>query len=498
MASTFLKLLVVVVVLLVVYVVKAYSYWKRRGIPTAKGVIPFLGHMLPVFTFKVNVSELIREMYTENKDVSMVGFYKMTTPVLLIRDPHLSKIVLQKNFSSFQDTGVRIHPDKDPLLSTNPFFSTGEVWSNSRKRLVSAFTNVKLKMLSGVVNGVCKKMEDFLDRRIRKNECEIELKWFFSKFTGEVVANAGIGVEGFCFEDESHPDAFDRIGDLLFKSGFKMVLENTVVFAPRLNDILKLRLVPKKVDKFFRDVVRQTLITRKSESVPRKDFLQSIIDYELAANGKFDEETIASEALSIYMDGYETSSITLSFIGFHLASHPDIQEKVREEVMSKLEKHDGVITFEALKEMTYMDQVISESQRCYPAIGFLTRVCTQRCELRGSDGLVLHVDPGVEIVISNHGLQVDPEYWSDPDVFDPERFRDNQPTEKLIFLPFGQGPRICAGVKLAKLQMKSCISSLLSKYRLELSKKTLLPLKFSSFNFVSEPIGGLWVHVSKL
>ncbi|XP_076760333.1 cytochrome P450 6j1-like [Xylocopa sonorina] len=501
MTSPLLTLAVGAFLLLCFYLYIKYTYWKRNGIPTAKGCYPFVGHMLSILVGKVNYAEMITEIYDEHKDRSVVGFYKAMKPTLIVRDPNLVKTVLQSNFPSFSDNGNKIQPDADPLLAKNPFFNSGEDWRVGRKRLTYAFSNVRLRILFMTVSEVCKKFTNFLDKRLRStNKCEIELKYLFSKFTGEVVANAGLGIEGLCFEDKVHPTAFDQIGHTMFEPSLLVgFINQLIILFPEINRLFKLGFVPKKVDKYFRRIVTENLEIRRKETTPRNDFIQLMIDLEKSGE-TLDIEAIAAHALSFYIDGYETSSITLSFIGYQLATHPDVQEKLRSEVKSTVEKHGNELTFEALKEMTYMDNVINESQRCYPALGFMSKLCTEEIELQGSDGLRLRVKPGTEITIPVFGLHRDAKYWPDPDNFDPNRFDNErkQTIEKMAFLPFGEGPRMCVGMKMALLQMKACLATLMLNYKLELSPKTQLPLRISPSSFLSIAKGGLWAYISRL
>ncbi|CAK9804505.1 Cytochrome P450 6j1 [Anthophora quadrimaculata] len=501
MASAFLTLLAGAIVLLCFYFYRTYTFWKRHGIPTAKGYLPLVGHMLPIIFLRKTIQSMIQDMYDEYKDQSMVGFYKTIRPTLLIRDPALVKVVLQTKFSDFHENGMKIERSVDPLLAKNPFFNYGEEWTTGRKRLSYAFSNMRLKVLFVAVNGVCKKFEDFVNRRLKSsNKYEVELKYLFSKFTGEVVANAGLGIEGFCFEDKVHPDAFDQLAQMIFKPNtFSSWVTTLALFLPDIYRIFKINFTPKELDRHFRQIVAENLKLRRTESTPRNDFLQLMIDLEKSGE-KVDQDTITAHAFSFYMDGYETSSITLSFIGYHLAVHTDIQEKVREEVNAKIAKYDGVLTFEALKEMTYMEQVISESQRDFPVLAFLSKICTNEYELQGSDGLTFRAKPGQEILIPLHALHHDEKYWTKPYIFDPERFNDErkQTVEKMTFLPFGEGPRICVGMRMAMLQMKAALATMLRNYKIEISPKTKLPLKMSPYYFMTAPIGGIWVNLTKL
>ena len=502
MVSTCVTLAVGALSIVILYLLKSYTYWKRRGIPSAKGVIPLLGHALPLLTVRSSYLDLTRKLYGDFKNRSMVGFYKFINPVLLIREPQLVKTVLQTNFSSFHDNAAALVPDADPLLVTNPFFCNGDAWVSGRKRLTWAFSSMRLKILFVAVSEVCKKFQDFLDRRLKSSgKYEVELKYLFSKFTGEVVANAGFGIEGYCFDDEPRPTAFDRIGDEMFKpNAITALLQSILFFMPKLNKILRISFLPKSLEKFFRDLVDESLEVRKKDTTPRNDFLQLMADLEKTNDEKLSKDVLTAHMVSLYGDGFETSSITLSFIGYHLAVHKDVQEKLRAEVQSTIAKHGGQLTFEGLKEMTYMDQVMNESQRCCTAFGIMSKLCTAEFELEGSDGLRCRVKPGTEIAIPVWALHHDPEHWPDPEVFDPDRFSNDrkQDIKKMTFLPFGEGPRMCVGMRMGLLQLKACLASLMNNYRLELSPKTQLPLKFSPAYFLTAPIGGLWVYISKL
>lgn len=188
----------------------------------------------------------------------------------------------------------------------------------------------------------------------------------------------------------------------------------------------------------------------------------------------------------------------MSFVCDDIANHPEVQKKLREEVTSVLDKYDGMITYEALKEMTYMDQVLNESQRLVHIGGFLAKVCTKKIELKGSDGFICRVQPGMKVIIPIQGLQKDARYWKNPEDYDPERFSPDKKNsiEKYAFLPFGEGPRMFPGMRMVLLQIKAGLATLLRQYILEISPKTQLPLKLAAGSVMATPVGGLWLDGS--
>ncbi|KYN27751.1 PREDICTED: cytochrome P450 9e2-like [Trachymyrmex cornetzi] len=496
MAVTLVLSILVILVILYLFLTKNYKYWQKRGIPCPDGALPGVGHAWEVATQKITMSECCCKIYNAYRDRSMVGIYNFMTPMLMVREPELVKTVLQTSFTNFHENGFKIDPKLDPLLANNPFFTYGEKWMTGRKRLTYAFSSMRLKILLETVKQVCQTFEGYLDKKIDKaGKVELELKELFSRFTSQVVSSAGFGVDGLSFNEEKEKDSFYALGKSFLDS---TVLNNIifiiVFFIPALGRIFKTRFLPKKADHFFRTIIADIMEQRRKETTPRNDFLQLMTDLERTEGDKFDLEILTSHAVSFFVDGYETSSAVLSFIGFNLANNPKVQEKLREEVMSVLNKYDGVITYEALKDMTYMDQVINESMRFVPILGILSKVCTDETELRGSDGLVYRVERGMHIIIPVSGLQEDPRYWENPKEFDPDRFGPDRKhnIEKFTFLPFGEGPRMCVGMRMAQLQIKACLATFLRKYSIELSPKTQLPLKMVSSIFLANAEGGLW------
>ncbi|XP_011869799.1 PREDICTED: probable cytochrome P450 6a13 [Vollenhovia emeryi] len=495
----FVNLVLLILIALIafyIYLTKNYRYWQYRGIPSADGALPGVGHFWDAFILRTSFSDCCHKIYKKNQDRSMVGVYNFMSPTLMVLEPELVKTVLQTNFTSFHENGLKINPELDPLLANNPFFCYGEKWMTGRKRLTYAFSSMRLKILLESVKRVCEEFEGYLNKKLSKTgKVELELKDLFARFTAQVVSSAGFGVDGMCFDDKREKESFYAIGkSFLAPTAWNNIVFTLVFFIPSLANILKLRFLPKKADRFFKEIIANVIEQRRKESTPRNDFLQLMVDLERSEGDTFDLEVLTSHAVSFFIDGYETSSTVLSFIGFNLAANPKVQEKLREEVMSVLNKHDGKITYEGLREMTYMDQVLSESQRIVPTLGFLNKVCTDETELRGSDGLICRVERGMHILIPTCGLHDDSRYWEDPKVFDPDRFAPErkQSLERFAYLPFGEGPRLCVGMRMAQLQIKACLATFLKKYTLELSPRMQLPLKMTASTFLAAAEGGLW------
>lgn len=100
----------------------------------------------------------------------------------------------------------------------------------------------------------------------------------------------------------------------------------------------------------------------------------------------FDETFLAGHAMSLFVDGTETSSNVLSYAMFELASNPQIQEKIYKEITENMAKHGGELTAEGLQEMTYLEGVLLETVRKHPPLLALLKICTKPYTLPKTTG----------------------------------------------------------------------------------------------------------------
>ncbi|KAF2887144.1 hypothetical protein ILUMI_19029 [Ignelater luminosus] len=148
-------------------------------------------------------------------------------------------------------------------------------------------------------------------------------------------------------------------------------------------------------------------------------------------------------------------------------------------------------------DMTYMDKCINETLRKYPPVSVFTRNCTQSYKIPNTDVII---DKHVQVLIPILEIQHDPEYYPEPDKFDPERFspEDKAKRNHYTWLPFGEGLRSCIGMRFGLMQTKVALAVLIKHYRFSLNSKTQHLLILDPQSFILAPLGGVWLNTEKI
>lgn len=214
------------------------------------------------------------------------------------------------------------------------------------------------------------------------------------------------------------------------------------------------------------------------------------------------DDDMTAQAFLFFLGGFETVSTQMCFIAYELAVNPEIQEKLRQEVFHTQKVCQNNLTYEALMNMKYMDMVVTESMRKWPNGIALDRVCTKPFTIHpeNPDEKPVYLQKGSVVVIPIYGIHRNPEFYSDPDRFDPERFNDENKknVKPYSYLPFGLGPRGCLGSRFALLEIKCLFYYLLATFEVVPVDRTQIPLKYSKKALTMTAEKGFWLGFKKL
>lgn len=193
-----------------------------------------------------------------------------------------------------------------------------------------------------------------------------------------------------------------------------------------------------------------------------KVFLDTLLELN-DAGANFSHDEIRDEVVTMMIGGSETSGITVCFSLLLMAIHPEVQDKVYDEIYEVLGDSDQTITIEDTTKLVYLEQVLRETLRLFPVGPVLLRQLQDDVKIYSDN----HVLPkGTTCVIApictHHLPELYPNPWSfNPDNFNPENVAKRH---KYSFIAFSGGPRGCIGSKYAMLSMKVLVSTFLRNY----------------------------------
>ncbi|XP_063704177.1 probable cytochrome P450 6a14 [Culicoides brevitarsis] len=473
---TTLILFVIAIISVYFYIFKwKFKYWERHGIPHSKPVFPFgtirIGD-------KLHLAQQMHQQYLKFKEKGPIfGGYRLLEPLLIIADPQIAKQILIKDFSSFHSRGLYENRKDDPMVS-HLFILSGQQWKRIREKVTPVFTSGKIRGMTPTILAIAERLVDKISSEI-KIDSQIDVKEWLARFTTDVIGSCAFGLECNSIAD---PDAeFRKMGKILLKNvNFVKVFfgQNFPWFS---KNILHLTILTDQIRNFFFNTVKQNVAYRQKNGSQRNDFLDLLIGLynEKKTNDEKDWDLeglsiyeIAAQCFVFFFAGFETSSSAISYTLLELARNQDIQKEARKHVKEVLKKHNGEMTYEMLQDLTYIDQCVFETLRMYPLAPMLLRVANENYRIPNTNYVI---PKGQSVNIPIYSYQLDPDHFPDPEKYDPTRFASKESQHTQIYMPFGEGQRICIGERFAKMTVKLALALLLMNFEFEFTPKTNYP-----------------------
>ncbi|XP_054267077.1 probable cytochrome P450 6a14 [Macrosteles quadrilineatus] len=433
--------------------------------------------------------------YEKFKPNGYGGVFLLNTPALYVCRPSLIEKVLVEDFPYFHDR-LSKEDGRYPLVNTLSY-CTGEEWKTLRSRVAPAFSSGKV---SGMFNQILSSTDRVLQKISLLNEFRerIEVENMATTYTTEVLASCLFGVE-VTNVDQYH-QLEESLNALFNPSLVRYIIMVMGLVNQKLYNLLKLERIPKKAMETFTNMIRDIIHLRKKEMTTRDDVLQTMLNLnseEINYTGEINTDS-SNESISLLMFNFMTAGIkptavTITFALYEIAKYNTIQDTILKEITEAISKHGGW-SYEALKEMTYLDLVIQETLRLHSFNPALIRSVTKPYTLPGTS---LTLEKDMMVCIPVDGLHADPEFYPSPEEFRPERWTGNDYKESSIFLPFGGGPRACVSIDLAVLTIKLCLARVLVEHRVGLDRRMSVPLDMDKRVFYPKVKKGMWIIFSK-
>ncbi|XP_034938233.1 cytochrome P450 4C1-like [Chelonus insularis] len=480
--STFTTLSVVTLILFHFYV-----HGRRIGRITDKipgpRWYPIIGNALDLLVPTENIWHFFRR---SGRDFYPVyKFWVGTFPIVNIRHPDDIQAVLS---SSKNIEKNHFYKFLHPWLQDGLLTSTGNKWRTHRKILTPAFHLHNLKEYSSSIIEHTNRLVKSLKTESTSEGIIKELHPLLTKFTLNTICESAMGMN--ITENDEHQNKYKKavcdFGNLFYYRFVRPWLENDFIFSltkkgKEQKEILKIlhgfskKIIKERTEyhqetrgKYLHDFscsYQNNTGTQATGKGKRKRL--AFLDLLIAASKQglgIDAREIQEEVDTFVFEGHDTTATCLVFTILLLAENKEAQTRAREEVIAALEQNDGKLTMDAIQQCTYLEQCIKESLRLYPSLPVIGRKIDEDLQLKHA-----FIPKGSIVVIHIFDVHRDVNFWSRPNVFDPDRFRpeNTESRHPFAYVPFSAGPRNCIGQKFAMLELKLLIAGLLQNFYIE-------------------------------
>ncbi|XP_071093713.1 cytochrome P450 3A8-like [Haliotis cracherodii] len=473
-----------------IYATWTHGMFKKMGIPAPEpGLLGVITNYQTEGLIKCD-QRLIKE------HGRVVGIFHGRIPSLLISDPTMIKQICVKNFSNFVNRSTFGPMPKIVMDCIAEIYD--EHWKFMRCVLSPTFSTSKLKQMMVLIERCTELLVENVDKHVEEKK-NVELKHLMGCYTMDVIANTGFSID---LDSHRSENIFVIYCRKAMKLTFPIFFLITLLFpfTKSLFEKVDFKLLDNDKDKAkFRSMIKQVIEDRRRDPSPgHRDILQTMLDAhkEGPARGPDDEDTetlldfkyYKKRGLTNYeifcnshiflLAGYDTSSNALTFTAYLLATHPEIQERLYQSIMTHIGNKKP--TYTEVTKLQYLENVFLETLRLYPPATRTKRVGAKDTTMNG-----YHIPAGLGIVIPVYAIHHDPEFWPEPEKFDPDRFLPENKHElhDYMWMPFGVGPRNCLGMRLALLEAKMAIVALLQNFRFVVTPETQIPVTLEKGSF---------------
>src|SRR5262245_6917236 len=420
---------------------------ERRIAPGPPGY-PLVGNLLE---FRHDVLKFGVEAARAYGDV--VRFRLGPHVIHLINHPNHIEHVLVHNQANY-DRATRSAAQIALVCGQSLLTTSGAIWLRERRLVQPALQQRSVGAFVSIMTSTTAAMLDRWSSHARDGR-PLDVASELSRLTYTIVGKALFGAD------------VSRDADVV-EHALGTLLELTY---ERLERLINLPLwVPSPSNRRFREarlaidrVVYRIIRERRERHEDHADLLAHLLRAVDAGKGMTSTQ-LRNETLTLLLSGHETTANALSWTLFLLATHPEIERRLRSEVAAVIGDACEP-SLEDIPRLEYTGMVLNEALRLYPPIWVIERRAIAGDVIGG-----YHIPAGSTVVVSPFILHRHEAFWPDPGSFDPERFAAAQTAGRCAhaYLPFGAGPHQCIGAHFAALEARIILVMLMQRYRLEL------------------------------
>ncbi|XP_003384618.1 PREDICTED: cytochrome P450 27C1-like [Amphimedon queenslandica] len=258
---------------------------------------------------------------------------------------------------------------------------------------------------------------------------------------------------------------FAATQDLLFSNPLKKLFPTKALSSLKETQIKIYQLSLNYISDRIREIKEREEEGKEEPDDKRPDFMTYMIE-----NSGMTLEQISVNAQDLLGAGVDTTSYTLAWCLYCLGTNPDVQDRLREEV-NRVVGDSTVITPHHIHHLPYLRSCFKESLRLYPIAANNIRILNKDIVLSGYE-----LPQGTTVLMPTYAMGRLPHVFNDPLSFKPERWeKGDDPTQEVprfASLPFGSGPRMCVGRRVAELELHIALARIIGSFNVSYTEKT--------------------------
>ncbi|MEM7110793.1 MAG: cytochrome P450 [Chloroflexota bacterium] len=413
---------------------------KTSGWPLV-GTLPQL--IRDPFRFIMEARETYGDIYTLDLGI---------TKVVVLNNPRHGRYILRDNAANYYKGGGLWEASRK-LVGNGLIVSEGDLWLRQRRLMQPQFHRRHIAKLSTLmvesIDGVYRTWED-LDTAVSFN-----ITNGFNHVTMSVILHALFGTALTEAEMNEAGEEITVCLDYLIQGTLTYRFPNWVPVPGKA----KFEKARASFDQKVYRVIEQCRQGKGQEN-HLLAMLLNLVDSE-TGEGMTTEE-LRNEVATLFIAGYETTSIALSWTVHYLLKHPDVLRKLQAEVDAVL--GDRLPTMDDIAALPYTKMVFQETLRIRPPSYWVPRTATEEDVIDGYT-----IPAGSNVVSLTYAYHHHPEFWEEAERFDPERFAPEQGGEKHMsaWLPFGLGQRLCIGRDFVMIEGQLALAMLIQRFDFE-------------------------------
>jgi len=371
-------------------------------------------------------------------------------PMCLLNRPDCIESVLVTQHNNFEKS--KDYRALRRVLGNGLLTSEGEFWRRQRKLVQPAFHQERIAAYTEV-------MVAYTERMLAswKDGQGLDVHEAMMRLTLDIVAKT-------LFDTDVSREAEDVGAALQFLMGKFMRQAAFAFLLPASIPIpttRRLRRAVGQLDKVIYEIIHR----RRASGTMSGDLLSVLLQAQDDEGLGMTDRQLHDEIMTLFLAGHETTANALSWTWLLLGQHPEVEEKLVEEIQRVL--GGRAPTASALPRLTYTEMVLREAMRLYPPVWVIGRRALAPFRMGNYE-----LPAETNVVMSQLITHRDAKYFPEPERFDPDRWRPNDPRNlslpRFAYFPFGGGPRVCIGAGFSMMEAVLLLATIAQKFKLTL------------------------------